>query len=336
MEAIMADLRTTYLGLELAHPLVPSASPLSRNLDDLKRLEDAGAAAVVLYSLFEEQVAIETGEFSDLLQSGKLSPAEVSAYFPQRNEYPRDPEAYVEHLRKAKEALGIPIFASMNGTSKGGWLKYAEMISQAGADGLELNVYFLPASDTFMGMDIENLYLDIVKTVKKSVSIPVAVKLSPFFSALPEFASRLVDAGADGLVLFNRFYQPDIDVKNRSLSPTLSLSNENEILLPLRWIAILSGQISASLALTTGVHSGRNALKAIMAGADIAQVCSVLLARGIPYLRELVQELESEVEQQGVASLSELRGLMSLQEQVEPIAYERASYIKLLQNYGRI
>ena len=332
----MADLQTTYLGLELAPPIVPSASPLSRNLDDVKRLEDAGAAAVVLYSLFEEQIAIETGEFSDLLQSGKLSPAEVSAYFPQRNDYPRDPEAYVEHLRRAKESLGIPVIASMNGTSKGGWLKYAEMISQAGADGLELNVYFLPASDTFMGMDIENLYLDILKTVKKSVDIPVAVKLSPFFSALPEFASRLVDAGADGLVLFNRFYQPDIDVKDRALLPTLTLSREEDILLPLRWTAILYGQIDASLALTTGVHSGQNALKAIMAGADVAQVCSVLLAKGIPYLKELLEDFKKEVEQQGVSSLSELRGSMSLQEQVEPIAFERAGYIKLLQNYGRI
>jgi dihydroorotate dehydrogenase (fumarate) len=332
----MADLRTSYLGLELKHPIVPSASPLSRELDSLKQLEDAGASAVVLYSLFEEQVSLESGEFSELFQSGKLSTAEISAYFPQQNEYPRDPLAYVEHVRKAKEALEIPIIASMNGTSKGGWLKYAKMISEAGADGLEINLYILPASDTFMGMDIENLYFDVLKSVKESVDIPVAVKLSPFFSALPEFASRLVDSGADALVLFNRFYQPDIDVKSRQLVPRLSLSREEDILLPLRWIAILYGQIEASLALTTGVHSANNALKAILAGADIAQVCSVLLSKGIPFLAEIITDLNRELEEMGVATLAEIRGSLSLVEQVEPTAYERAGYVKLLQSYGRI
>jgi dihydroorotate dehydrogenase (fumarate) len=332
----MADLRTSYLGLELKHPIVPSASPLSRELDSLKQLEDAGASAVVLYSLFEEQVSLESGEFSQLFQSGKLSTAEISAYFPQQNEYPRDPLAYVEHVRKAKEALEIPIIASMNGTSKGGWLKYAKMISEAGADGLEINLYILPASDTFMGMDIENLYFDVLKSVKESVDIPVAVKLSPFFSALPEFASRLVDSGADALVLFNRFYQPDIDVKSRQLVPRLSLSREEDILLPLRWIAILYGQIEASLALTTGVHSANNALKAILAGADIAQVCSVLLSKGIPSLAEIITDLNRELDEMGVATLAEIRGSLSLVEQVEPTAYERAGYVKLLQSYGRI
>jgi dihydroorotate dehydrogenase (fumarate) len=239
-------------------------------------------------------------------------------------------------VRKAKEALEIPIIASMNGTSKGGWLKYAKMISEAGADGLEINLYILPASDTFMGMDIENLYFDVLKSVKESVDIPVAVKLSPFFSALPEFASRLVDSGADALVLFNRFYQPDIDVKSRQLVPRLSLSREEDILLPLRWIAILYGQIEASLALTTGVHSANNALKAILAGADIAQVCSVLLSKGIPFLAEIITDLNRELEEMGVATLAEIRGSLSLVEQVEPTAYERAGYVKLLQSYGRI
>ena len=332
----MADLRTTYMGLELKHPIVPSASPLSRELDSLKQLEDAGAPAVVLYSLFEEQVAIESGEFSNMLQSGQVSAAEISAYFPEKNDYPRDPDAYVEHVRKAKESLDIPIIASMNGTSKGGWLNYARMIAEAGADGLELNLYFLPASDTFMGMDIENLYFDVLKTVRESVDIPIAVKLSPFFSALPEFASRLVDTGADALVLFNRFYQPDIDIKTRQLMPRLSLSREEDILLPLRWIAILYGQLGVSLALTTGVHSPANALKAIMAGADIAQVCSVLLSKGIPFLGQIVQGFEQELDAQGVGSLAEIRGSLSLLEQVEPTAYERAGYVKLLQSYGRI
>lgn len=332
----MTDLKTNYLGHDLKHPIVPSASPLSRTLDDIKRLEDAGASAIVLYSLFEEQIALETGEFSHLLSSGALSLADASLYFPHKHDYPREPEAYVEHVRRAKEAVNIPVFASMNGTSKGGWLDYARMIEGAGADGLELNVYFIPTAETLLGMDVENLYVDILKSVKKLVSIPVAVKLSPFFSALPNFATQLDDVGADGLVLFNRFYQPDIDVINKEVMPRISLSRSEDVLLPLRWAAILYGQVNCSLALSGGIHSGEGVLKAILAGADIACVASALLADGIGKLKDIVKETEQLLEQMEVGKISELKGRLSLQNYVEPTAFERASYIKLLQSYGRI
>ncbi len=333
----MADLTNTYMGLKLKNPVVPSASPLSREIDDIKALEDAGASAVVMYSLFEEQIALETGELSHLLSDGSLSLADASTYFPHKQDYPRDPDSYVEHVRKAKEAVDIPIIASMNGTSKGGWLDYAQKIEQAGADGLVLNVYFIPTTDTLFGLDIETLYLDILRSVKEQVSIPIAVKLSPFFSALPNFTSRLADEGADALVLFNRFYQPDIDVKKRDIKPHLSLSRPEDILLPLRWIAILYGQLDCSLALTSGVHSGKGVMKAILVGADIANVCSVLLKEeGIAPLKGIIAEFGALVEVFGEDSLENLRGSLSLENHVEPAAFERSSYIKLLQGFGRI
>ena len=333
----MADLTTTYMGLKLKNPVVPSASPLSREIDDIKALEDAGASAVVLYSLFEEQIALETGELSHLLSDGSLSLADASTYFPHKQDYPRDPDSYVEHVRKAKEAVDIPIIGSMNGTSKGGWLDYSQKIEQAGADGLVLNIYFIPTTDTLFGLDIETLYLDILRSVKERVSIPVAVKLSPFFSALPNFTSRLADEGADALVLFNRFYQPDFDVNKRDVKPHLSLSRPEDILLPLRWIAILYGQLECSLALTSGVHSGKGVMKAILAGADIANVCSVLLKEdGIKPLKRIIADFGALVEVFGEDSLENLRGSLSLENHVEPAAFERSSYIKLLQGFGRI
>ncbi len=333
----MADLTTTYMGLKLKNPIVPSASPLSREIDDIKALEDAGASAVVMYSLFEEQVALETGELSHLLSDGSLSLADASTYFPHKQDYIRDPDSYVEHVRKAKESVDIPIIASMNGTSKGGWLDYAQKIDQAGADGLVLNVYFIPTTDTLFGLDIETLYLDILRAVKEKVSFPVAVKLSPFFSALPNFTSRLADEGADALVLFNRFYQPDIDVSKKDIKPHLSLSRPEDILLPLRWIAILYDQVDCSLALTSGVHSGKGVMKAILAGADIANVCSVLLKEeGIAPLKGIIADFEALVEVFGEDSLENLRGSLSLENYVEPAAFERSSYIKLLQGFGRI
>lgn len=333
----MADLTTTYMGLKLKNPIVPSASPLSREIDDIKTMEDAGASAVVMYSLFEEQIALETGELSHLLSDGSLSLADASTYFPVKQDYLRDPDSYVEHVRKAKEAVDIPIIASMNGTSKGGWLDYSQKIEQAGADGLVLNIYFIPTTDTLFGLDIETLYLDILRAVKEKVSIPVAVKLSPFFSALPNFTSRLADEGADALVLFNRFYQPDIDVDKKDIKPHLSLSRPEDILLPLRWIAILYDQVDCSLALTSGVHNGKGVMKAILAGADIANVCSVLLKEdGIAPLKGIIADFEALVEVFGEDSLENLRGSLSLKNYVEPAAFERSSYIKLLQGFGRI
>lgn len=332
----MADLKTTYMGLELKNPVVPSASPLSRELGDIKALEDAGASAVVMYSLFEEQIALETGEFSHLLSDGALSLADPTVYFPHRHEYPRNPDDYVEHVRKAKEAVGIPILASMNGTSRGGWLDYAQKIEEAGADAVVLNLYFIPTSDTLFGLDIETLYLDILGDVKKKVKIPVAVKLSPFFSALPNFAVRLDEAGADAIVLFNRFYQPDVDVAKKEVLPQLSLSRPEDILLALRWTAILYDQIDCSLALTSGIHSADAVIKAVMVGADIANVCSVLLMHGIEKLDEIVKNLDVRMDEIGASSIEELKGSMSLGNYVEPTAFERSSYIKLLQSYGRI
>lgn len=332
----MSDLQTTYMGLKLKNPIVPSASPLSRNLDDIKALEDAGASAIVLYSLFEEQISLETGDLSHLISNGAMSLADASVYFPHRHEYPRDPEEYVNHVRKAKEATEIPIIGSMNGTTKGGWLEYAKKIEEAGADGLELNIYFIPTTDTLFGLDIETLYLDILNSVVDLVDIPVAVKLSPFFSALPNFATRLDEAGADSLVLFNRFYQPNINVEEKKVLPDLALSRSEDLLLPLRWIAILYGQIECSLALTTGVHTAKDVVKALLAGADVANVCSVLLREGNDRLKSLLKETDQLLDVLGMESVSSVRGSLSLENYAEPAAFERASYIKLLQGYKRI
>jgi dihydroorotate dehydrogenase (fumarate) len=332
----LANLQTSYMGLTLKNPVVPSASPLSRELDGIRAMEDAGAAAIVLYSLFEEQIALETGEVPDRLFSGALGIADATLHFPQRQEYPRNPDDYVEHLRKAKESVGIPIIASMNGTSKGGWLDYAHRLEQAGADGLELNIYFIPTTDTLMGMDIETVYVDILRAVKKSVKIPVAVKLSPFFSAIPNMAMQLDQAGASALVLFNRFYQPDIDVPSQQIRSVLSLSRSEDILLPLRWIAILHGQVECGLALTGGVNSADDVLKAVLAGADVAQVASVLLREGMGKLRQIVRDLETRMDELGMESITAIRGKLSLQSHVEPAAFERSSYIKLLQSFHRI
>lgn len=332
----MADLTTTYMGLNLKNPIVPSASPLSRSIDDIKSLADTGAPAVVLYSLFEEQFELDPEELEHLISEGAQSLTDALSYFPDQQEYIRNPDGYVEHVRRAKEAVDIPIIASMNGTSKGGWLDYSARIEEAGADALELNIYFIPTTDLLFGLDVETLYLDILKSVKKRLSIPVAVKLSPFFSALPNFVDRLVDTGADGVVLFNRFYQPNIDVAERRFKSALTLSTSADLLLPLRWIAILYGQVDTSMALTSGVHSAEDVLKAIMAGADIANVCSVLLKEGIGKLDELLQDVDDLMEEQGIESIEQVKGSLSLQDYVEPAALERGSYVKLLHSYGRI
>jgi dihydroorotate dehydrogenase (fumarate) len=332
----MTDLSTKYMGIDLKSPIIPSASPLSRNLSDIKAMEDAGAAGIVLYSLFEEQISLEKGELSDLLAQGAASLAEATVYFPHRYDYTRDPDEYVEHVRLAKESVDIPIFASMNGTSKGGWLEYASKIEEAGADGLEINVYFIPTTDTLFGLDVETIYLDILNVLKKTVKIPIAFKLSPFFSSLPNFTNRLDEGGADGIVLFNRFYQPDFDIESKKVLPNLTLSSPTDILLPLRWTAILFGQVECSLALTSGVHSAEGVVKAIMAGADVSQVCSVLLSGGITKLTEITEGTKQLIEKLGFSSVADLKGTMSLQNYVEPAAFERASYIKLLQSFGRM
>jgi dihydroorotate dehydrogenase (fumarate) len=329
------DLTTTYMGLKLKNPLVPSASPLSRDLDSIKKLEDAGAAAIVLYSLFEEQISFEADELDHFLTLGTESFAEALSYFPQAQEYKLGPEGYLEHIRKAKQATGIPIIASLNGVSTGGWIDYAKKMEQAGADGLELNVYMLATDPARSSSEIEQVYIDILKAVKSSVKIPVAMKLSPYFSAMASIAKRLDEAGADALVLFNRFYQPDLDLEALEVKPGVVLSSSSDLRLPLRWIAILFGKIKASMAGTTGVHTAVDALKLIMAGADVANMCAALLENGPGHLGKVLDDMEKWLDQHEYDNLKMARGSMSQKNVAEPAAFERANYIKALNSYTR-
>ncbi|HPI72059.1 MAG TPA: dihydroorotate dehydrogenase-like protein [bacterium] len=327
------DLSTTYMGLTLKNPLVPSASPLSKELDGIKRLEDAGAGAVVLYSIFEEQISFEAEELDHFLTQGTDSFAEALSYFPQASEFNLGPDEYLEHIRKAKAATKIPIIASLNGMTTGGWIDYAKKMEQAGADALELNIYFLAADATQDSAAIEQTYVDIFKAVKAGVKIPVSVKLSPFFSSITAMTKKLDAAGVDALVLFNRFYQPDIDLQKLEVTPGVVLSSSNDLRLPLRWIAILYGKLKASLAGTTGVHSAEDAVKLIMAGADVAQMCAALLVNGPAYLGKVLKDMQAWMEKNGYESVAKMKGSMSQKNVAEPAAYERANYIKALNQY---
>jgi dihydroorotate dehydrogenase (fumarate) len=329
----MIDLSTTYMGLQLKNPVVPSASPLSSSLDTIKRMEDAGAAAVTLHSLFEEQIEFEMEFLSHFLEYGTESFAEAVTYFPQAHEYRREPDDYLEHIRKAKEAVDIPIIPSLNGISAGGWTRFAKRFEEAGADAVELNIYFIPTNIHLMSYDIEDLYVKILKELKRQVSIPVAMKLSPYFSAMPHVASMLDAEGADALVLFNRFYQPDIDIEDLSVTPNLQLSTPVEMRLPMRWIAILAGRVDCSLALTSGIHSTEDVIKAVMVGADVANVCSVLLKEGVGKIQDLVQGLAPWMEEHEYESIAQMKGSMSHRSVPEPAAFERANYMKVLQSY---
>jgi dihydroorotate dehydrogenase (fumarate) len=328
------DLTTTYLGLNLKNPLVPSSSPLTRELSKLKQMEDAGAAAVVLYSLFEEQVNQESHTLDHYLTQGVESFAEALTYFPEASEYQSSPCEYLEHIRRAKEAMDIPIIASLNGVSTGGWIGYARDIEQAGADALELNVYYLPTDIHLGSGEVEQIYLDILRDVKATISIPVTMKLSPYFSAIANMAHRLSEAGADGLVLFNRFYQPDLDLENLAVVPNLRLSNSDELRLPLRWIAILYGRIHSDLALTTGIHTTTDVLKAVAAGAAITMVASELMQHGINRLKLLLAGVESWLDENEYDSLAELKGSLSQLHCAEPAAFERANYMRVLSSYA--
>jgi dihydroorotate dehydrogenase (fumarate) len=329
------DLSTTYMGLDLAGPLVPSASPLSRDVDAIRRMADAGAAAVVLWSLFEEQLQHEAAELDFYLEYGADRFAESLSYFPPMAEYRLGPDEYLRHIAKAKQAVDIPVIASLNGVSPGGWVSYARQIAEAGADAVELNVYFVAASPKATAERVESAYVDALKAVKAHVSIPVAMKLSPHFSALANMARRLDAAGADGLVLFNRFYQPDIDVDKLQVTPNVALSRSEDGRLPQRWLAILHGRVDASLAATSGVHTGEDAAKMILAGADVAMMCSALLERGIGHLATVRRELIAVMERAGYASIGQMRGVMSQASCAEPAAFERANYMKALSQYGR-
>ena len=329
----MVDLTTTYMGLSLKNPVVPSASPLSASLDSVKRMEDAGAAAVTLHSLFEEQVEFEAETLGHFLERGTESFAEALTYFPPLDEYRRQPDDYVEHIRQCKQAVDIPIIASLNGVSPGGWTGYAKEFEEAGADAVELNVYYIPTNDSLMSYDVEDLYVKLLKEVKRRVSIPVAMKLSPYFSAMPHVASMLDAEGADALVLFNRFYQPDIDIEKLEVTPNLQLSTPVEMRLPMRWIAILYGRLDCSMALTSGIHSAEDVIKAVMVGADVANVCSVLLKRGIGKIDELLTGVTDWMEEHEYESVEQMKGSMSHKSVPEPAAFERANYMKVLNSY---
>ncbi len=324
------DLITTYMGLRLKHPVVPSASPLSKHVSGMRQMEDAGAAAITMYSLFEEQIDIEDLAHHHFIEQATFVSAEATAYFPKAAEYNRGPDGYLELIRHAKQAVGIPIIGSLNGVTPGGWTRYAKLIEEAGADALELNVYLIPARTNLSCGDVESTYLEILREVKAQVKIPVAMKLSPFFSAMPNMAHRLDAAGADALVLFNRFYQPDFDLEELTVTPNLVLSRPVEMRLPLRWIAILYGNVKASLALTTGVHTSQDVLKAIMAGADVANVASVLLEEGVGAISELINGVGIWMEEHEYESVAQMKGALSQRNVAEPAAFERANYMKVL------
>ena len=329
------NLQTSYLGMKLRTPLVPSASPLSEGLDNIKRMEDAGAAALVLHSLFEEHISQESHQLHHHLTHGTDSFAESLTYFPEPNDLAIGPERYLNEIAAAKEAVAIPIIASLNGTTLGGWIDYAKQIEQAGADALELNIYWIPTDPELSGAAVEKRYLEILSQVKAEVRLPVAVKLSPFFSSLANMARTLVDAGADGLVLFNRFYQPDIDPESLYVSPNILLSTPMAMRLPLRWIAILRGWIKADLAATSGIHRAADVIKMLMAGADVTMLCSILLRCGIDQIRVIEHEMVDWMEAHGYDSVEELKGSMSQENCPDPAAFERAQYIRGLSTSWR-
>jgi dihydroorotate dehydrogenase (fumarate) len=330
----MPDLTTEYLGLALRSPLVASSSPLTGDLDGLRRLEDAGAAAVVLPSLFEEEINFESSELDRLLETGAETFGEAPSYFPELDDYNTGPARYLELVANAKRALGIPVIASLNGTSPGGWLEHAKLIEEAGADALELNVFVVAADPDTTAESVESGYCELVRSVRRDVRIPLAVKIGPYFSAFAHTARALVEAGADGLVLFNRFYQPDLDLASLEVSPRITFSTSEELRLPLRWIGILHGQISASLAATSGVHTAVDVLKVLLAGADVAMMASALLERGPRQIARLEREILEWMEEREYASVRQLRGSVSRRAVPDPGAFERGNFMKALKSYS--
>ena len=330
----MTDLSTTYLGLALKNPLVVSASPLCEDLGTVRRMEDAGAAAVVLHSLFEEQLTLESQTLDRFLSQGTESFAESLSYFPDMAQYNLGPDGYLEHLRKVKAAVAVPVIGSLNGVSTGGWISFAKKIQEAGADALELNVYYLPTNPELSGAQVEQMYCDLVRDVKASLKIPVAVKLGPYFSAMANMARRLDQAGANGLVLFNRFYQPDLDLEKLEVVPNLVLSDSHELRLRLCWVAILFGKVQADLAITGGVHTAEDVVKAMMAGAKVAMMTSALLMHGVQHLKTLREGLLAWMEAHEYASIRQMQGSMSQRSVAEPAAFARANYMRVLRSYA--
>ncbi len=327
------DLSTSYLGLKLKNPIVPSASPMSRTIAGIKAMEDYGASAVVLYSLFEEQIRHEAKELDHFLTYTTDTHAEALSYFPKSEDYYLGPEEYLEHLHNVKQAVDIPVIASLNGSTVGGWTEYAKKMQEAGADAIELNIYYIPTDPSLTGGYVEQLYLEILQAVKARVTIPVAVKLSPFFSSLANMAKRLDERGANGLVLFNRFYQPDINLDTLEIEPSVVLSSSDSTRLPLRWISILHKAVKADLAATTGVHTGEDVIKMTMAGASVTMVCSALLRGGPKRIADILNGVQKWMIDHEYESLNQMRGSMSHKSVANPSALERANYMKALNSY---
>jgi len=329
----MTDLTTHYLGLELKNPLVAASSALSKKNQTVKKMEDAGISAVVMYSLFEEQITHDSLAFNYYMERGTERFAESLDYFPNLDKYNVGPDEYLERIRKNKEAVDIPVIGSLNGVSNSGWIEYAQKMAQAGADALELNTYYLSTNPEISASQVEDNTVALVQAVCSNVDIPVAVKLSPFFSALPNLAVRLAEAGAKGLVIFNRFIQPDIDIEKMEVDSTLKLSTSDELLLPLRWAAILYGCVEADLALTSGVHTGVDLVKAVMAGASVAMVASEFVANGVERATDMLAEMENWMSAYEHVSVEKMCGSMSQRNVENPAAFERANYMKALQSY---
>jgi dihydroorotate dehydrogenase (fumarate) len=332
----MTDLTTKYLGLTLKNPLVASASPLSEKVDSAKKLEDAGISAIVMYSLFEEQIIHESLELDHFLDYGTEASAEFGTIYPQTGMYSLKPDKYLEKLSQIKEAVSIPVIGSLNGVSTGGWIKYAKKIEDAGADALELNLYYLPTSPDLTSAELEDTYVTLVSDLRKSVKFPIAVKLNPFFTAIPNMAKRLSEAGANGLVLFNRFYQPDFDLDNLAVVPNLVLSTSDELRLPLRWVSILYGKVNADLALTTGVHTATDVIKSMMAGAKVTMLASELLKNGYERVPDILATLQAWMEENEYKSIQQMQGSLSHQKVKEPAALERANYMQVLNSYHQL
>jgi dihydroorotate dehydrogenase (fumarate) len=329
----MADLSTRYMGLELKNPLVPSASPLSKHLDSAKALEDAGASALVLHSLFEEKIEEEDANLARFFHQQSLGHAEAESFHPIPDSYRSYEEQYLEHLEALKRALDIPIIASLNGISSGGWTSYAHSLQEAGADALELNIYYVAANGEESSEQVEERYLDILRAVREQVTIPLTLKLSPQFSSLLHFAARLEQAGADGLVLFNRFYQPDIDLETLEVRPSIVLSSSSESLMRIRWLAVLFGRVQCSLAITGGVHHRDDVIKSLMAGAAVTHMCSALLQQGPAQLATVLAELAAWLDEREYESVQQMRGSLSQQNAIDPAAYLRANYVDVLDSY---
>jgi len=329
----MIDISTNYLGLKLKNPLIASSSPLLKKVEHVKRMEDAGIAAVVMYSLFEEQIIHESLELDHYLSRATNSSAEAVSYLPDIGQYSLLPDKYLENIQKLKKSVNIPVIGSLNGVSKGGWVRYARHIQDAGADALELNLYYISTDPTLTAQELEDTQIELVAEVKSSIKIPLAVKLSPSYTALPNFVKRLAETEVNGLVLFNRFYQPDFDIEELVIAHTLDLSIPTDLRLPLRWIAILSSQVNTDFALTSGVHTYQGVLKAMMAGAKVAMMASELLQNGIGRIPEILHDLGTWMEEHEYISIKQMQGSMSQKSVAEPAAFERANYMKVLSSF---